>query len=191
MRITSDLLSDNFYIIILLALVLAWSAVFYKFIQPPPSLPIGQVSASRIKLEDGRFVAISEKGANSDNAKHNVLILHDIRGSRLDLLPNVTQVNLSETPDYLRIIFNVQLFQEELVNLGIRLVSYDRPGYGQSDPNPKRTAKTEVEDITEIAEKVGFGTSFHLVGVSWGALPAYAALEYIPEKYRFSHHSFT
>ena len=68
------------------------------------------------------------------------------------------------------------------MSLGIRIVSYDRPGYGESDPNPKRTGESEAADISELADQLGLGDSFFVVGVTWGALPAYASLLHIPQR---------
>jgi len=38
---------------------------------------------------------------------------------------------------------------------GIRLISYDRPGYGGSTPQPDRTVASAAEDVAAIAEALG------------------------------------
>jgi pimeloyl-ACP methyl ester carboxylesterase len=38
---------------------------------------------------------------------------------------------------------------------GIRLVSYDRPGYGGSTPHPGRTVASAADDVAAIADQLG------------------------------------
>jgi alpha-beta hydrolase superfamily lysophospholipase len=38
---------------------------------------------------------------------------------------------------------------------GIRLVSYDRPGYGGSTPQPGRTVAAAADDVAAIADQLG------------------------------------
>ena len=37
------------------------------------------------------------------------------------------------------------------------IVSFDRPGYGESDPDPNRTVKSLALDVEELADKLGMG----------------------------------
>jgi pimeloyl-ACP methyl ester carboxylesterase len=67
--------------------------------------------------------------------------------------------------------------------LGICFVSFDRAGYGESDPNPKKTVKSESTDIDELAQQLELGSNFYLIGVSMGGYSAYSCLKYIPERY--------
>lgn len=73
-------------------------------------------------------------------------------------------------------------FQELLKELGIYILSFDRAGYGESDPNPARTVKSEAFDIQELADKLDLGPKFHVMGVSMGAYAAYSCLKYIPHR---------
>ncbi|KAJ4873716.1 alpha/beta-Hydrolases superfamily protein [Raphanus sativus] len=57
-----------------------------------------------------------------------------------------------------------------------------RAGYGESDPNPSRTLKTDTYDIEELADKLKIGPKFHVVGMSLGAYPVYGCLKYIPHR---------
>jgi pimeloyl-ACP methyl ester carboxylesterase len=56
---------------------------------------------------------------------------------------------------------------------GIRLISYDRPGYGGSDPRPARSVGDCVEDVRAIAAGLGV-TRCGLWGVSGGGPHALA-----------------
>jgi len=60
-----------------------------------------------------------------------------------------------------------------LYRLGIRLVSYDRPGYGGSDPQPGRTVADAAADIQAIADELELDT-FGVVGRSGGGPHALA-----------------
>lgn len=66
--------------------------------------------------------------------------------------------------------------------LGICFVSFDRAGYGGSDPNPIRTVKSESMDIDELAQQLELGPKFYLLGTSMGAYSAYSCLKYIPQR---------
>jgi pimeloyl-ACP methyl ester carboxylesterase len=60
-----------------------------------------------------------------------------------------------------------------LYRLGIRLISYDRPGYGGSDRHPGREVADAARDVRAIAEALGLDT-FNVVGRSGGAPHALA-----------------
>ncbi|KAK6119906.1 hypothetical protein DH2020_046353 [Rehmannia glutinosa] len=45
-------------------------------------------------------------------------------------------------------------------------------GYGESDPNPKRSLKSEASDIEELADKLQLGSKFYVLGVSLGCYPS-------------------
>lgn len=66
---------------------------------------------------------------------------------------------------------------------GIYFLLFDRAGYGESDPHPSRTLKTDTYDIEEIADKLQIGPKFHVLGMSLGAYPVYGCLKYIPHRY--------
>jgi pimeloyl-ACP methyl ester carboxylesterase len=60
-----------------------------------------------------------------------------------------------------------------LYNLGIRLVAYDRPGYGLSTRHDGRTVADAAEDVTVIADALGIG-DFAVLGRSGGGPHALA-----------------
>ncbi|MBO0806114.1 MAG: alpha/beta hydrolase [Nocardiopsaceae bacterium] len=56
---------------------------------------------------------------------------------------------------------------------GLRWVSYDRPGYGGSSPNPGRNVASAASDVAAIADALGIGR-FGAMGYSGGGAHALA-----------------
>ncbi|XP_042475548.1 uncharacterized protein LOC122057498 [Macadamia integrifolia] len=149
--------------IILLIGILAWT---YQAIQPPPPKICGSpdgppVTAPRIKLRDGRHLAYKENGVPRDTAKYKIIFVHGFGSCRHDVL---------------------QLSPELTEELGIYLLSFDRAGYGESDPNPKRTEKSTALDIEELADQMGLGSKFYVIGFSMGGQVVWGCLKYIPHR---------
>ncbi|KAK9122774.1 hypothetical protein Sjap_012376 [Stephania japonica] len=150
--------------VILLVGLVAWA---YQAIQPlPPKIcgaPGGPpVTAPRIQLKDGRYLAYKEHGVPKDEAKYKVVFVHGFYTCRHDasfFLPEKTA--------------------EEL---GIYLVSFDRAGFGESTPNPKRTLKSTALDIEELADQLGLGSKFYVLGFSMGGQVVWTCLKYIPHR---------
>lgn len=74
-------------------------------------------------------------------------------------------------------------FQEFVEEFKIYIVFFDRPGYGESDPDPLRTVKSEAYDIQQLADKLQLGSKFYVIGMSMGAYPVYGCLKYIPHRH--------
>jgi pimeloyl-ACP methyl ester carboxylesterase len=68
-----------------------------------------------------------------------------------------------------------------LYRLGIRLISYDRPGYGGSDPQPRRTVADAAADVEAIADQLELDT-FGVVGRSGGGPHALACAALLGER---------
>jgi pimeloyl-ACP methyl ester carboxylesterase len=68
-----------------------------------------------------------------------------------------------------------------LYRLGVRLICYDRPGYGGSDRHPGRTVADAAHDIEAIADHFGI-ERFGVVGRSGGGPHALAAAALLPER---------
>lgn len=64
---------------------------------------------------------------------------------------------------------------------GIRLITYDRPGYGGSTPRPGRTVADAAADIARIADDCGIDR-FSVVGRSGGGPHALACAALLPER---------
>jgi pimeloyl-ACP methyl ester carboxylesterase len=46
-------------------------------------------------------------------------------------------------------------FEEDLRAMGVRLITFDRPGYGDSDPNPSYTTSDVADDIRYALDELG------------------------------------
>lgn len=62
------------------------------------------------------------------------------------------------------------------------IVSFDRPGYGESDPDPNRTVKSLALDVEELADKLGMGAKFYVMGFSMGGQAVWGCLKFIPHR---------
>ncbi|XP_019451210.1 PREDICTED: uncharacterized protein LOC109353406 isoform X1 [Lupinus angustifolius] len=120
--------------------------------------PLG---STRIRLSDGRYLAYREWGVPKDKAKHKIIIVHGF-GSSKDM--------------------NFLAPQELVDELGVYFLHYDRAGYGESDPNPKRSLKSEALDIEELADQLQIGSKFYVIGVSMGSYATWSCLNYIPNR---------
>ncbi|ESR37496.1 hypothetical protein CICLE_v10030362mg [Citrus x clementina] len=152
---------------IAVALAVGLIGLAYQALKPPPpsklcGSPGGPpVTSPRIKLSDGRHVAYREAGVPKEEANHKIIIIHGF-GSSKDL--------------------NLPVSQELIEELKIYFLSFDRPGYGESDPHPLRTVKTEACDVEQLADKLQIGSKFYVIGISMGAYPVYGCLKYIPQR---------
>jgi pimeloyl-ACP methyl ester carboxylesterase len=68
-----------------------------------------------------------------------------------------------------------------LTDAKIRLLSYDRPGYGGSTPQPDRTIANGAADVAAIADELGIGR-FAVWGVSGGGPHALACAALLPDR---------
>lgn len=68
-----------------------------------------------------------------------------------------------------------------LEEFGVRLITYDLPGFGESDPHARRNLKSSAFDILYLADAVGVD-KFWVLGFSSGSIHAWAALRYIPDR---------
>ena len=76
--------------------------------------------------------------------------------------------------------------ERDIVDLGARVITYDRPGYARS---PRRTGRQVAEsalDIAAIADDLGLD-SFMIIGRSGGAPHALAASAGLPDRVRRVH----
>ncbi|XP_049379969.1 uncharacterized protein LOC125844692 isoform X1 [Solanum stenotomum] len=150
-------------LVVLLVSGLAWA--FPALLPPPPRIcgsPDGPtVTGPRIKLRDGRHLAYKEHGVPKETAKYKVVYAHSFGSTR-----------------YESAIASLETLEE----LGAYVVSFDRPGYGESDPHPKRTIQTTALDMEELADQLGLGPKFYVMGYSMGGHSVWGCLEYIPNR---------
>ncbi|XP_059457298.1 uncharacterized protein LOC132187121 [Corylus avellana] len=152
--------------VIVLIGVVAWG---YQATRPPPPSVCGSpggppVTAPRVKLRDGRHLAYKEHGVPKEVANYKIIFIHGFGSCRHDAM-----ITANRTPE---------LVEE----LGLYIVSFDRPGYGESDPDPKRSAKSLALDIEELADQLGLGSKFYVIGYSMGGQVVWGCLKYIPHR---------
>lgn len=66
-----------------------------------------------------------------------------------------------------------------LHRMGVRLIAYDRPGYGESDRHPGRRVADAAGDVAAIADELGLN-SFAVAGRSGGGPHALACAALLP-----------
>ncbi|WP_020660582.1 alpha/beta fold hydrolase [Amycolatopsis benzoatilytica] len=64
---------------------------------------------------------------------------------------------------------------------GFRVVSYGRPGYGGSTPNPGRTVGSAADDVRQLADALGL-SRFATMGASSGGTHALACAAAMPDR---------
>jgi pimeloyl-ACP methyl ester carboxylesterase len=111
---------------------------------------------SVLKLHDGRRLAYTERG---DPQGVPIIHHHGMPGSRLE--------HEAESAFY--------------TALGVRVVTPDRPGYGLSDPHPKRRLLDWPADVLELADRLGF-RRFGITALSGGGIYALACAAAIPDR---------
>src|SRR6201993_1428969 len=104
---------------------------------------------------DGRTLAIEESG---DPAGRPVLVHMGTPNSRLLYSPNV----------------------RDAAARGLRLISYDRPGYGGSTPHPGRTVADCAGDVRAICAELGIGR-LAMWGISGGGPHVLACAALLPD----------
>jgi pimeloyl-ACP methyl ester carboxylesterase len=109
-----------------------------------------------LRLRDGRVLGYAEQGAP---AGVPVLFFHGRLGSRLSRHPDGSIAR----------------------RLGIRLITFDRPGIGLSAPQPKRRLVDWPRDIDEFADARGLDR-FAVIGWSAGAPYALATAHELPDR---------
>jgi pimeloyl-ACP methyl ester carboxylesterase len=109
-----------------------------------------------VRSADGRKVAVQETGNPNGQP---VFLLHGTPGSRLGPLPR----------------------SRVLYELGVRLITFDRPGYGWSDRLAFRLVADVVPDVEAIADALELDR-FGVLGRSGGGPHALACAALLPER---------
>jgi pimeloyl-ACP methyl ester carboxylesterase len=109
-----------------------------------------------VELDDGRTLAYCEFG---DPDGEPVVVFHGGVGSRGFGL----------------------LFEDAAIEVGVRIVSPDRPGYGRSDPQPNRGLLDWPDDVATLADELGL-ERFAVLGVSGGGPYAAACAYRLPDR---------
>jgi pimeloyl-ACP methyl ester carboxylesterase len=114
------------------------------------------VRESSLRLADGRMLAYAEHG---DAGGTPVLFFHGLPGSRLTRHPDESVASRA----------------------GIRLFTFDRPGYGRSTTHPGRRIVDWAGDVEQFAREVGL-QRFAMVAWSGGAPYALAVARAMREQ---------
>ncbi|KAI5055794.1 hypothetical protein GOP47_0029315 [Adiantum capillus-veneris] len=120
------------------------------------------INVPHVKLSDGRRIAYREQGISKELARHTILVVHGFPSSRLAGIPGI----------------KTRLLED----FGVRLIAYDRPGFGESDPLSRRNLRSSALDMAQIADSLGVEEKFWVVGYSTGGIHAWAAMKYIPDR---------
>lgn len=72
--------------------------------------------------------------------------------------------------------------EDLLEEMGLRLVSIDRPGYGLSSSHPQQTFETAAKDVANIADILELGEKIWLLGYSCGGAFCWGTAHHIPER---------
>jgi pimeloyl-ACP methyl ester carboxylesterase len=110
---------------------------------------VGEPPTGHVGTADGRRLAYRDSGDPDATA---IVSLHGTPGSRLDRHPEAGPI---------------------MAELGVRMITYDRPGYGESDPQPGRRVVDAAADVAAIADHLELGR-FAVVGTSGGGPHALA-----------------
>ncbi len=112
-----------------------------------------------LALDDGRILHVYDTGG-------------DDAGDRLPVVWHHGTPNIGSPPEPLFTAAD---------RLGLRWVSYDRPGYGGSTPLPGRTVGSAATDVAALADALGIDR-FAVVGHSGGAPHALACAARLPDR---------
>ncbi|HTJ72003.1 MAG TPA: alpha/beta hydrolase [Actinospica sp.] len=105
---------------------------------------------------DGRNLTVRELG---DRSGAPVFFMHGTPGSRTGPYPRLTLLH----------------------HLGVRMIAYDRPGYGGSDRLPLRSVSHAASDVKTIADALGI-KHFSVMGRSGGGPHALACAAMMPDR---------
>lgn len=130
--------------------------------QLPKKLYIHPPNASHIQLPDGRVLAYHEQGVSIERARFTMISPHSFLSSRLAGIPGIKESLLED--------------------FGVRFITYDLPGFGESDPHPSRNLNSSAHDMLHLANALGVWDKFWVLGYSGGGMHAWAAVRYIPDR---------
>lgn len=117
--------------------------------------------AQKLKLRDGRDLSYSIFGVEDPSPGKTVIYFHGFMSGRLE----------------------AALLHDRAVELGCRLISADRAGYGRSTHHPARTPVSAVEDTRQLLEALlPADEKVIFYGVSGGAPYAAAAAGSLPHR---------
>ena len=123
-------------------------------------------TAAFLTLSDGRRLAYATRGRESN--KHVGLYIHGSPSCRSEWLRLASYFTVSRVWQIRCFVSRLEflgLSEDLLDKLNLRLVAFDRPGYGQSDIHYGRSYRSFVTDLEQLADHLGIA-KFFLIGVS-------------------------
>jgi pimeloyl-ACP methyl ester carboxylesterase len=114
------------------------------------------VNVEKLHLRDGRAISYSTLGPDDGIP---LLFFHSLPGSHVQ-------------PPFAGPLMH---------RLGLRMITPDRPGFGESDFVPGRTVRDWPADVVEFADALGL-ESFRVIGISAGSPYVIACCAMIPER---------
>lgn len=117
------------------------------------------VTRHDLRLPDGRLLCAYDSGAG-DGEDAFTVIWHQVTPHTGDLLTPLLAATQAR---------------------GMRLISYARPGYGESTPQPGRNVAAAAGDVAQIADALGL-ERFAVMGGSGGGPHALACAALLPER---------
>ncbi|KAM7280313.1 hypothetical protein ACFE04_007447 [Oxalis oulophora] len=131
-----------------------------------------------VVLSEDSFL-IRKLGKDSFIANRFKTPYHKLRSSFAFFSPQLTHIIIA----FLLAFAGVPGLKPSLLEeFGIRLLTYDLPGFGQSDPHPGRNLQSSASDMSCLAYSLGVKGKFWVLGYSTGSMHAWAALRYIPHR---------
>lgn len=117
---------------------------------------LDSVDPSTVTLPDSRKISYAQFGSSSPSA-HTIFFLHGWPGSRIEgcYLDKAARTH------------------------NIRIVTIDRPGFGSSTPDPKRTVLSHAKDVDHVAQHLK-AERYGVLGVSGGGPYALACAKALP-----------
>ena len=112
-----------------------------------------------LRTADGRTLAYRDSGEKDGIP---IIAHHGTPGSRLDRHADEARM---------------------LADLGVRMIAFDRAGYGSSDAKPGRMVVDAADDVAALADHLGIDT-FAVMGTSGGGPHALACSARLPERVR-------
>ncbi|MBW8804780.1 MAG: alpha/beta hydrolase [Catenulisporales bacterium] len=109
-----------------------------------------------VRTRDGRRLAVAEHG---DPNGAPVMLFHGTPGSRLGPVPRAMTLHAT----------------------GVRLLTFDRPGFGDSDRLPDRAVSSVAADAAAVADALGLDR-FAVLGRSGGGPHALACAALLPDR---------
>ncbi|XP_010553013.1 PREDICTED: uncharacterized protein LOC104823242 isoform X2 [Tarenaya hassleriana] len=151
-----------FFVFLLALTALGFSAERDRSVPVIKKICLHPPGASRVQLPDGRYLAYQELGVSADRARYSLIVPHSFLSSRLAGIPGMKRSLLEE--------------------FGVRLVAYDLPGFGESDPHPGRNLSSSASDMINLADAIRIGDNIWVLGYSSGSMHAWAAMRYFPDR---------